>query len=378
MSAFLSDLQKLTRGVKRGLESVIPKPVRQEIGVIESEVGTVVRRVIPGLPRGDSSHRANALTSINDIANAGLSIVNKAIDILGGIENVAKAIGIDPQKLKQALSSPETPDRIAQLGDVFGVVAGLVNTFGVSTLDPVAIGIAEQLGVVSNTLQSGADLVRSGQAISKHWEKGEFDKIFKETAKMAGTLKNVVSEEHAEQLKLDELQKKFNTFSKVAEVSQKVVGKLTNKVEALQVEEEKEEIEISQLESRVDTIDKREQKDHVEVLQEINKIKVSTQQAVQRENAVISSEIQAVGKEIESELQREETDLEAVERAVNPPQDIHEMLRDLAEETHGPDMIRYVVDNIEVFLSATPEQQNQVLDLMLDSGNVEPIVRARF
>ena len=338
----------------------------------------------------------------------GLSLVRTAIDSLGGIEAVAAAIGIGADKIRNILKDPRTTQGARNLADVIQVVSGIVDAVGLASANPITtpagLLLSEQLGILAGTITSGADLLDSANKVSDHWENGEYDKLLRELGNMTGTLGNIVSEEKKDQLQLDRLQNTFNDFADKAEQADKVVTQvkgavgevqstlsvirgqeakelegidsIQNVVDSIQISEKSEAEDIQDIETRLTKLSQQEATTTQSILEATNNSKKTIQHELSLDNAIIANELKAVGEEIKEE----QADIQSLQQTLNPPESISEMIGTIAkiatETANSGEMIRFVIDNVDLFTSASDEDQSRVLDSMLDSGVLDSLLKS--
>ena len=171
-------------------------------------------------------HRENALSSVSEMTEKMLGMINQALDIVGGVDILAGVLGVEPSQISKLFTDPNTTDRMRALGDVAGVLSGLIDVVGGGLADPITLLLSEQIGVLSQTVTSAADLIDGANRVGEHWNNGDYAAMLKEMAGMTQTLKGVVSDEAAEDLRLDELNDRLNDFSDKAEKAQQVRDKV--------------------------------------------------------------------------------------------------------------------------------------------------------
>ena len=242
--------EEAAKAAKKAAEAAL-KGVKK---VIETEK-TVAKNVLEGT--GLLPHKINALASMEKMSGMLLTMIKKGIDKIGGVEKLAQALGIEPKEIQRILANPDTTDGMRKLADIAGVVSGMIDVAAIATIEnpvisaPLAL-IAEQLGVFSNTVSSGADLIDAANRIGGHWDKGDYAEILKELSGMGKTLKNAVSDEMAEDLRIDELTSRFDDLSEKAKIAQKVRDKVKEQLTKLNTKESQDQKDILELEDAQD------------------------------------------------------------------------------------------------------------------------------
>lgn len=71
---------------------------------------------------------------------------------------------------------------------------------------------------------------------------------------------------------------------------------------------------------------------------------------------------------IEQDEEKQEVELEDIERHLNPPQNFGDMLQDIVRISDAGDVARFIEENIELFSTFSQDEQNRILDAALDTG----------
>lgn len=377
-----------------------------------------------------TSHRENALSSVKDMTKKLLGMVNEAVKIVGGVDALAKILGIPTPSLVEVLKDPDTTANMRQLGDVAGVVAGVINFVGGSIADPFTALLAEQIGILSQTVTSAADLIDSANRVSGHWDNGDYAAMLKEMAGMTQTLKGVVSDEAAEDLRLDELNDRLNGFSEKAKKAQEVRDMTKKVLDKLNTKEAQDQLDIAELEedqsrdaenfrqqqAELDELKLLEVADTEELREGQEKLsrgqeqieaqnrRVLAEEGVLESNQLINRALQReqikslrtntqmlkdIGSDnrhetqaikhkqviLDNELQKLDTDerdeIDATLRMatkLDPPRTAADFIKDLDSYETNPHRIQYIAENYDQFIRLPQSQIDNLLEKMLDMG----------
>ena len=99
---------------------------------------------------------------------------------------------------------------------------------------------------------------------------------------------------------------------------------------------------------------------------------------LQKEFEELDNEELTIQKElrgIETELQEQEVELKEIVDSLNPPQSSGDFIESVLEKDSGEDIIKFLDNNIELFLGLPDNQQIQILDIALDTGLIDSLIR---
>lgn len=206
---------------------------------------------IPPPPSPDSG-KETALLSVEDMAGTLSDTINHVLDIIG-FDKMATAIGMNPVELRDLLNNPDRAgDRFKALGDLAGVVAGIVNVFAVTTGDAPLALIAQQIGMTGTAIRAGGDLIEIVGETGVHFHNGDYGKMTESLKKMNKLLKGVVSDEVADKLQLDKLDDRLDTANNNIQLAKDARDAINNVLSKVKSQEFQDALDIKELEEDQD------------------------------------------------------------------------------------------------------------------------------
>lgn len=101
---------------------------------------------------------------------------------------------------------------------------------------------------------------------------------------------------------------------------------------------------------------------------------VATELVIQNENNIAANQTFIEQEELRAVVS-EKDEIEEIKNILAPPANTSDMFEELVRFDRGDEMIRFIDDNLELFLGLSEEEQLAILDTMLDSGLVDNLIQ---
>lgn len=101
---------------------------------------------------------------------------------------------------------------------------------------------------------------------------------------------------------------------------------------------------------------------------------LATQSIIQNDNTNAQQQVFIEQKELRA-IETETIELEELKNLIAPPKNTSDMIEELVRLDRGDEMIKFVDDNLELFLTFSEADQLRILDTMLDSGLVDNLLQ---